>query len=977
MDTREFLSLILPSSGLYVAAKPARGNDKTGKPFDYWKHELFKSVQGMALWMQDADAQGLTVYHGCSTLKEKFITVDGKKKVRVFDNIAWARCFWLDIDCGPGKDYPTPKIALKELEGFLKKTGLPTPLIVASGGGLHLYWPLDKDITADVWKSLAERFKAIVAKAGFFADRSRTSDVCSILRPVGTTNRKEIYGPQGRPVRVLNPTPIKITSYPDWTAHIDRLEGVFKLEAPKMDIHDLFGDGSKVKKLDVGLSEHVDIPSEVDPKQIVTSCNQFKEFAKAKGDVKEPYWFASLALIRHMPNGVKLAHRLSAGHPEYSEDATNAKLDHLTAENIGPTLCERFEMVNPGGCDKCEYKGQIKSPITLGRVFKAAPPPEVTLGGTTVTIPNPPDPYTRSENGSIIIVQTDASGAPMAPKVVYEYDLYPIGRVYDATHKEDTVLWQVHLPIDGMREFSIPLSTIYDRNAVTEVLSRAGVLVQPGKPLERLVNYIIAYICQLQKTQKSIDLVARMGWQGFDDEQFVLGYKAYRRDGMAVPVPKSLMEKNVAADRYVGSKGDLAEWKDVISTYGRKGQEPFAFAFLAAFGAPILKLTGFDGGIISIIDEGGTGKTTMQQAVMSVYGAPENKDVLITPQDTEKTVIAKLAALSNLPVILDDFSGTDEKDIKALADLFYAVSQGKGRDRLNQDGTISDRRERWSTVGVLSSNRSTYTRLHNYRGQATAESMRVFEYRGPKREDLDVTPAEARQLFKSKLSQNYGLAGPVFVAYITVHRELIRTMLIDCMTEIEKVIGENSAERFWTALIAACIVGGRIARMLELLPFDVERVLEWVLSQIVSTRAKVDSFKATDAGFISEFLHDHVDQIAILNNGNLQNTLRGKIVGRVDIEKNRCCISASTLRDYSVRKGVDLDSIAKALKDQGVLRDRRFDCCITTGTGIVAGSVKTWRIDISKQAFTGGLELVTSQLDVKVKKELDSKKKAS
>ncbi len=67
---------------------------------------------------------------------------------------------------------------------------MPVPLIVHSGHGVHLYWPLIKPLPAVEWKPLAEKMKRLFAMHGLRADPAVTADAAGVLRVPGTTNRK-------------------------------------------------------------------------------------------------------------------------------------------------------------------------------------------------------------------------------------------------------------------------------------------------------------------------------------------------------------------------------------------------------------------------------------------------------------------------------------------------------------------------------------------------------------------------------------------------------------------------------------------------------------------------------------------------------------------------------------------------------------------------------------------------------------------
>lgn len=141
----------------------------------------------MAAQLLAIDARGNAAYHACGVFKTK-----SRKAV---DAIG-AQCFWLDLDVGEdkakkGKGYASADIALEALGKFEATYDLPPPTIVRSGYGLHVYWRLTELAHADEWLYCARMLKAAAERSGLLADESRTADLASILRPVGTFNRKK------------------------------------------------------------------------------------------------------------------------------------------------------------------------------------------------------------------------------------------------------------------------------------------------------------------------------------------------------------------------------------------------------------------------------------------------------------------------------------------------------------------------------------------------------------------------------------------------------------------------------------------------------------------------------------------------------------------------------------------------------------------------------------------------------------------
>jgi hypothetical protein len=77
--------------------------------------------------------------------------------VRSQDNATGLKSLFLDIDIKAGSGYPDVPSAVAALGEFLKATGIPRPtMIVGSGGGMHVYWVLDRAVIPAEWQPLAD-----------------------------------------------------------------------------------------------------------------------------------------------------------------------------------------------------------------------------------------------------------------------------------------------------------------------------------------------------------------------------------------------------------------------------------------------------------------------------------------------------------------------------------------------------------------------------------------------------------------------------------------------------------------------------------------------------------------------------------------------------------------------------------------------------------------------------------------------------
>ena len=109
---------------------------------------------------------------------------------RVASHVKQLKAFFLDLDCGPSKEYANQTDALTALRTFCKQTKLPRPTLINSGRGIHVYWRLDTAVSRETWHPVAERLKGLCKRNGLHADPVVTADAARVLRIPGTRNHK-------------------------------------------------------------------------------------------------------------------------------------------------------------------------------------------------------------------------------------------------------------------------------------------------------------------------------------------------------------------------------------------------------------------------------------------------------------------------------------------------------------------------------------------------------------------------------------------------------------------------------------------------------------------------------------------------------------------------------------------------------------------------------------------------------------------
>jgi len=192
MEPLDFLAAVLPSTGVYCAVELSSKKKE---------HAYVTTLEEMHQHVERFNTADRDTYFALASFKEA-----GN---RLADNAAYMRSLFVDLDCGEGKEYPNQKAAVLALQAFITTTGMPDPILVNSGGGVHAYWAFIEDVEIPRWKLLAENFKRLCKQHGLGIDFTVTADAARVLRVPGTKNWK----------LKKNPRPVVIKNVPDTLHH--------------------------------------------------------------------------------------------------------------------------------------------------------------------------------------------------------------------------------------------------------------------------------------------------------------------------------------------------------------------------------------------------------------------------------------------------------------------------------------------------------------------------------------------------------------------------------------------------------------------------------------------------------------------------------------------------------------------------------------------------------------------------------------
>lgn len=826
MQAKEFLEFVLGSDGFYCTMGLKGPKDNPTRI-----QRLFDNLDDAISEVFRLDAQGFNAFHAQAT----FETDKNRKQ----ENAKYLKSFYLDIDCGDGpkKDFPTQAEALVALKSFCKAIALPKPTIVNSGYGLHIYWVLTEQVPAIEWMAVAQQFKQVVNKQGMKCDQTSTSDSARVLRTPGTRNYKNNTT---RVVTVVGEVaaPIRFEDFRNIMGAVSPPEGNAKAKAEYDPLtQNLISNYQhRFKTILIKSGEG-------------RGCPQILKIATEQATMPEPLWRAGLSIAAHCLDRDIAIHKISQKHPQYSADETEEKANKIH----GPYICETFNTLNPDVCPDCQHWKQIKSPIVLGREVREADEEDSvvqTKSATSTTIPKYPFPYFRGASGGIYRRDKDKDG-DSKEVLVYHNDLYVVRRIRDPESGE-SVMMRLHLPRDGIREFTVALTAVTSRDEFRKVMSLNGVaVINP----EHLMHYTTSWVNQLQSTTVAYEARRQFGWVGDKDnpmQSFVVGSLEIFPDRVDISPPSVSTAGLVPL---FDPQGSLDKWKELVEVWNKPEYVLHQFIFCIGFGSLLMELTAHNGGTFHFTGEAGKGKSTGLYLAASLWGDPMR--VVLDDKDTFNSKMNRAEVYKNLAFLLDEMTNTSPSDLSTYA---YAVPSGMQKNRMSSSGNKERYRGKpWKLLAASTGNTSMIQRIGLFKALPKAEALRIIEIRVP--DNLANLTKEEQDNFYAGIQNNFGHAGPIYAQYILNNVEECKKVLAHVRKKIDEAANLQADERFWSSMCACTIAGVVIAKRAGLINYDVKVLTQFILNELAKSKENNLDFKIGAEQILSDYMAENYNNI--------------------------------------------------------------------------------------------------------------------
>ncbi|GHB47574.1 membrane protein [Pseudovibrio japonicus] len=313
---------------------------------------------------------------------------------------------------------------------------------------------------------------------------------------------------------------------------------------------------------------------------------------------------------------------------------------------------------------------------------------------------------------------------------------------------------------DGMRhKWAMPSALLAGSgDPLRAELLRLGFELEPDRSARSsLLEYLIK-----AEPEKRARCVCRVGWHG---KSYVLPGGAISADCDSEEVILQTSEK---LDHAFNISGSLEDWREAIAARAL-GNSRLVLSLSAAFGAPLLALTGDEGGGFHFRGASSSGKSTALTVAASVWGGGGTRGFVRQWRATDNGLESIAGVSCDGLLCLDELSQLDAKAAGAAA---YLLANGKGKARAGLNGQARKAQE-WRILFLSNGEIGLADKIKEGGGRiAAGMEVRVIDLRADAGAGMGLfedthdeqDPAFFSRALKAAADNTYGTAGRAFVA---------------------------------------------------------------------------------------------------------------------------------------------------------------------------------------------------------------------
>jgi len=636
---------------------------------------------------------------------------------------------WIDIDiAGAGHKSERLPANINEAMVIVNSLPLSPSILVASGGGLHVYYLFKEPFELNTPEEKADAAWLVLGIQAMFKQKNpqydidATHDLSRVLRAVGTTNFK-----YNLPVQVIECSKYRY-SFEDLEQY-----------AAEPTITQISGTVTVFERR----------PTDRPAKCIIDNCKFIQHCRDNASTLSYSKWLTMLTNIGRASDGVEVAHELSEPYGKYSIAETNKKL-YQALELMNPTSCQYIQKVlgfegcptgdcgvkNPAGWSLDASKGKVfkvqDALVVIQNIVSITP--EAVFSDETMTAcgilyqyePATFQSFRNSLRGKVQLREFD--------KALKTYILKKDNSFYTVQGSERPTL-QDSLP-DCPVDLFIPSGYSFQEEGIS-------VLVEDKPSALCPFPIVISKIFQdSSTTDQSFEISWKSGgyWHKLKEARTTIMNAAKLVNvGRGFPVSSgnarkyiqwfdALLKVNdgnfeiVTEHSVLGWHGNvysLITQNDPVGSYSDwlrltrevRGNPYLRFVIDSSFAAPLLKFLNCRTYTVYIWKKSGSGKTAAGYVALSIWGDPDKLKHSFNA--TANNIVGKLAKNNHTLFVIDD-KQQSEIPQQSISKLIMDLTNGEEKGRCNIDGSLKAQRK-WNTV-IYSTGEEPITTMNDKAG---------------------------------------------------------------------------------------------------------------------------------------------------------------------------------------------------------------------------------------------------------------------
>jgi len=350
-------------------------------------------------------------------------------------------------------------------------------------------------------------------------------------------------------------------------------------------------------------------------------------------------------------------------------------------------------------------------------------------------------------------------------------------------------------------------------------------------------------------------------------------------------------------------------------------------------------------------NESGTGKTTIQKVINSIWGNPT--DMMLIAGDTLKSQFHQMGVYNNIAVCTDEVTNMENDRVSNIS---YGVSQGRSNNRMKSNANeMRINNTTWSLPAFFSGNSSMHDKMATLKATPESEQLRIVEIGISADKSMDKETSD--EIFEHALPENYGHAGPILIQYMVNNLDAVKKLLTETQKKFDAEAKLQQKQRFYSAGAATAFTAAMIADELGLIKIDIPKVWAWAVTYFSELRESVKPAERDGKGSIGTFLNEFQSRhMLVVDDANDKRTglshapmvtPYGSLIIRYEPDTSLIWIAVDKFREWCTERQIGYKGVVDDLK--------KYDpeCCVkkkgmAKGTALNTPAISALRIDKNK-----------------------------